>query len=252
MDTRILVIGLLNEDYKSLSQYFNKNFTILSLEKLYETKIDFSNFEQIYILNYKENINIKELIRNRININLNKILDGEYNLEQINFKILLDKYNKIINKIKNKELINFDKLFEKISKFTENKFLFVTLSKKYSDTLPVKECLKNINKIGLQNLINNIHGFELPWVSLIDLIHNNKQYFKKGYIGKNPFIEEIVENSFQLFERPGFLYKIPFDKCIQKGYKFKLIDDVKILEVLEIPSIKLYFEENGIKLIKKV
>jgi hypothetical protein len=209
-----------------------------------------------YIINTNSKINAKQIVENNIDIYRKHIINGKFPLKYLDHKFLTkqkEKTVKLYNKLgyKNKSLNNIIKWIklkinnDNINNNNNNKQLeqkeyyigkSINVSNKkrsrhrrwIQDSEAIKLVggldKKNSSTHNEQNVDEKITAFDSKWLALVSSIDNVSKYIRKGYLeykdNRIPYIEEKIENGFDILHEPAILYTIENINLNKIGYKY--------------------------------
>ena len=195
------------------------------------------------------NDNIKDIIKNNLDQYRNDIINGNYNLEQLNYNYL----------IKKREILKLIYIKNGYSlKTYDNLIKLLLINNNIIDNPNILYYASDIDynkKINLSKII----AYSDDWISLVSSI-KTKQIIK-GFENDDhskPFIQELEPNLLSKLKCKTFLYVINntslFVPIFTKNYiyKYETNKSVQIYKKLQIDNIYNILKEKKIKLIEYV
>ena len=228
--------------YLGYCSFFRNLRVFINIETRIKIFIDIENKEEY----------TREIISKNIDFFKKDIINGNYDLNQLNPKILLSKRDILTRTYSrnNYEIKNFSSCLNFLVINSQNNIEIPNVLYYASEEKQEKIIKPNISN-------NKIVAYSEDWICLISCSNNGK--ISKGYENDDinkPFLEEIIPGAFNELNKPMYMYCITktdsFNPIITKNYIYKYKTSINtkffkeeyienVLEKLRERKIKFYY-----------
>ena len=227
---RIIMIGL---------STFNRNHRI---------KANIPTKNKFFVdIDYKENI--KDVIRYNIENHADKIVEGTFPLNYLNYDYLTKQRDKLSKIYSN--LGYMPKSMKDIRDWvlSGKDVVYVGSRAKHDMIIPINK--KPVLGGGAKAII----GYPTKWLALVSAVPNSKEILEKGIARKETdsflYVKEKTPKVFDSLHIPAFIYSVEKDSFgTAVRYKMRSTKPLKYTSVETVDNIYNYLVENGVHMIE--